>query len=115
MEEQYRLELLAPAQRELEEIARVHLELVGPLSARKITDRIYAALGKLESYPDLGITCRDKQLSSMGYRMLICGNYLCFYRRIGIIVFVYHIIDGRADYPKLIADLEITGEQQSGS
>jgi plasmid stabilization system protein ParE len=74
------LELLTPAQRELEEIAYAHLELVGPLSARKITDRIYSALEKLRTYPDLGVACRDKQLAAEGYRMLICGNYLCFYR-----------------------------------
>jgi hypothetical protein len=47
MDEQYELVLLAPAERELEEIARVHLELVGLLSARKITDRIYSALENL--------------------------------------------------------------------
>jgi len=37
MDKKYELELLTPAQRELEEIGRVHLEIVGPLSARKIT------------------------------------------------------------------------------
>jgi plasmid stabilization system protein ParE len=106
MDNRYRLELLAPAQRELEEIARAHLELVGPLSARKITDRIYSALEKLRTYPELGIACRDKQLATAGYRMLICGNYLCFYRRIAAIVFICHIVDGRTDYPKLLSDLK---------
>jgi len=115
MKKQYKLELLAPAQRELEEIARVHLELVGPLSARKITDRIYDALEKLEIYPNLGIICRDKQLASAGYRMLICGNYLCFYRQIGTMVFVYHIVDGRTDYPRLLSDLEVAENRQSDS
>ena len=113
MDEPYKLELLAPAQRELEEIARVHLELVGPVSARKITDRIYAALEKLKAHPSLGMSCRDKQLASAGYRMLICGNYLCFYRQIGTVVFVCHIVDGRADYPKLLSDLERVESQQT--
>ena len=40
MDSKYRLELLTTAQRELEEIAKVHLTLVGPLSARKITEKI---------------------------------------------------------------------------
>jgi plasmid stabilization system protein ParE len=108
MDSQYRVELLAPAQRELEEIAHAHLELVGPLSARKITDRIYGALEKLRIYPDLGIACRDRQLAMAGYRMLICENYLCFYRRIAAIIFICHIVDGRADYPKLLSDLKRT-------
>jgi len=106
MDRKYRLELLTPAQRELDEIAHVHMELVGPLSARKITDRIFTALEKLELFPELGISCRDKQLAEAGYRMLICGDYLCFYRLIGIVVYVYHIVDGRADYPKLLTNLQ---------
>jgi len=106
MEKQYKLELLTPAQRELAEIARVHLELVGVLSARKNTDRIYDALEKLKNHPNLGIACRDKKLASEGFRMLICGNYLCFFRQIGTAVFVYHIVDGRTDYPKQLSGLE---------
>ena len=105
MSKQYRLEVLEPAQRELEEIARSHLEFVGLLSARKITSRIYAALERLKTHPKLGVVCKDKQLAVAGYRMLICENYLCFYRQIGSVIFVYHIVDGRLDYPKLLADL----------
>jgi len=105
MDKQYRVELLTPAQLELEEIARVHMELIGPISARKITERIYGTLEKLEAHPNLGILCRDKQLASLGFRMLICGNYLCFYRKTGIVVYIYHIVDGRTDYPKLLSDM----------
>ena len=112
MDKLYDLELLAPAQRELEEIARMHFEIVGPQSARKITDRIYSALEKLKQFPNLGIACRDKRLASAGYRMLICGNYLCFYRQIGSVVFVYHIVDGRDDYPKLLLDLDSQNNKQ---
>jgi len=107
MNKRYRLELLTPAQRELEEIARVHLELVGLNSARKITDRVYSALSNLQTHPNMGIACRDQRLASEGYRMLICGVYLCFYRLIGNTIFIYHIVDGRVNYPKLIADLKL--------
>ena len=100
------LEILTPAQLELEEIAYTHLGLVGPLSARKITNKIYDALDNLKIFPQMGVTCRDKELRKKGYRMLICGNYLCFYRLIENTVFVYHIADGRIDYPKLIFDLK---------
>ena len=110
MDKRYRLELLTPAQRELEEIARVHLVVVGPSSARKITDRIYTALGKLQTHPKMGIVCRDQRLASGGYRMLICGVYLCFYRLIANTIFVYHIVDSRVNYPKLISDLKEPGD-----
>ncbi len=105
MSAKYKLELLAPAQRELEEIALVHLELVGLDSARYITDRIFASLEMLKVYPNIGIACRDKQLAAEGYRLLICGHYLCFCRLIANTVFVYHIVDGRADYPRLLSNL----------
>ena len=105
MDKPYSLELLTPAQRELEELANVHMELVGPLSASRITDRIYNALEKLETFPDLGVACKDRLLKAAGYRVLICKNYLCYYRLIGFVVYVYHIVDGRADYPKLLSDL----------
>lgn len=101
----YKLELLTPAQRELEEIALVHMELVGVESARKITDRIYGALDHLRSHPNMGAACTDKMLRSGGYRMLICGHYLCVYRLFGKTVFVYHVVDGRANYNRLLADL----------
>jgi len=104
MGKEYKLKILSPAQSELEEIARVRLELVGSQSARKITDRVYSALSKLKTFPELGVKCKDTQLSALGYRMLICGNYLCFYRKIGDTVFVYHIADGRTDYPKLFSE-----------
>lgn len=101
-----KLKILAPAQRELEEIARIHLQLVGPESARKITDRIYAALENLQMHPKLGIVARDKWLAQEGYRTLVCGPYLCFYRPIGGTVFVYHIVDGRTNYPRLLSELK---------
>ena len=101
----YKLELLTPAQRELEEIALVHMKLVGVESARKITDRIYGALDHLQSHPNMGVACMDKMLRSEGYRMLICGHYMCIYRLLGETVFVYHIVDSRANYTRLLADL----------
>ena len=102
----YRLRILAPAQCELEEIALVHLELAGPDSAKKITDRILRALDHLKLSPEMGVSCKDKLLKLQGYRMLICGYYLCIYRLIGDTVFVYHIADGRSDYPKHMTDLK---------
>lgn len=106
----YKLELLTPAQRELEEIALVHMELVGVESARKITDRIYNALDHLRSHPNMGVACIDKTLRSEGYRMLICGHYMCIYRLLGETSFVYHIVDGRANYTRLLEDLPMQGD-----
>jgi len=102
----YKLEILAPARSEMHEIARLHLELVGPASARKITDKIKHSLGNLTTHPHMGTTFSDSELKREGYRKLICGYYLCVYRLIGETVFVYHIIDGRTNYQRLLSKLQ---------
>jgi plasmid stabilization system protein ParE len=98
------LEILAPAQRELDEIALIHLELAGVKSSRKITNSIYNSLQLLQTSPNMGVDY--KPLKLQGYRMLICGHYLCIYRVLGDTGYVYHIVDGKANYPKLAMDLK---------
>ena len=72
------LVILEPAQRELEEIAQLHLNLVGPNSARKITDLMLDTLSRLEMFPLSGHIPQDKELRNGGYRLVIAGEvYLC--------------------------------------
>ena len=97
--------ILEPAQRELEEIAELHLNLVGPNSARNITDRILAALANLELFPLSGPEARDRELRLQGYRYVIAGKYICLYRVIADTVFVYHIAHGASNYPTLFKRL----------
>jgi len=113
MDKKLSVELLATAERELEEIANVHMNLVGPISARNITESIYNSIEKLEIFPEMGVVCKDKELATTGFRMLVSGNYLCFYRTIGSVIYVYHIVDGRTNYPKMFSGLlNKTKEQQ---
>jgi toxin ParE1/3/4 len=93
------LVILEPEQRELEEIAQLHLNLVGPNSARKITDLILDTLSRLEIFPLSGHIPQDKELRNGGYRLVIAGKYICVYRLIADTVFVYHIAHGASNYP----------------
>lgn len=111
-DKKYRLQILQPAQDELEQIARIHMELVGPHSAQKITDAIYTAMERLTIFPLLGRSCRDKPLRLEHFRMLICGKYLCFYRLQNDTIFVYHIVDGRSDYPNHLRDFGTSEDAQ---
>ena len=65
----YKLMLLTPAQRDLEEIARVYLELAGADSARTITDQILDSLERLKTSPLSGSLPRDCSLKEMGFRV----------------------------------------------
>ena len=99
------LVILEPAQRELEEIAQLHLHLVGPESARNITNEILDTLSRLELFPRSGHIPKDKELRNAGYRYCIAGKYICVYRLLAETVFVYHIAHGASNYPTLFKGL----------
>jgi plasmid stabilization system protein ParE len=105
MMERNKLVILKAAQEEMEEIGRMYTGLVGPKSARKIGRRLHEALGHLRDHPYMGVVLSEGELNQRGYRKLICGNYLCFYRLIGDTVYVYHVADGRTDYKRLFRGL----------
>ena len=99
------LVILEPAQRELEEIAQLHMNLVGPPSARRITDLILDTLSRLERFPLSGHIPRDRELRGGGYRYVIAGKYICVYRLMAERVYVYHIAYGASNYPALFKRL----------
>jgi plasmid stabilization system protein ParE len=86
----------------MREIAKMHKELVGPVSAEKITNKILDAIDLLAYNPYMGSVPKHKELEDEGFRVLVCGNYLCFYKVEFDVIEIYHIADGRRDYPKLI-------------
>ena len=93
----YKVELLPAAWTELDEIADLHLQLVGPSSAQKITDKILNSLKNLEDNPYMGSVPKYSLLAEQGFRVLVSGKYLCFYKVGTDIVEVYHIAEiGRA-------------------
>ena len=102
-----KLVILEPAQRELEEIAMAHLHLVGPNSARRITDLIYDTIGRLEQFPLSGHPPRDRWLARENYRYVIAGKYIAVYRFMEAenVVFIYHIAHGARNYPALFKRL----------
>ena len=102
MDNRCNLDILPPAQAELEEIARAHMALSRPQSARNITDRIYDAMDQLTRFPLSGPPVRNDELSAAGYRYILAGKYLMFYRLLGDTVVIYHIAHGASDYPKLL-------------
>ena len=95
-----KIEILAPAWKELEEIADYHLLMVGKISAATITDRILDALERLEEFPLSCPYVPDTELKGQDYRMFVCDKYVCIYRLIGDTVYGYHIAHGATEYGK---------------
>ena len=102
MPDAYRLEILTPAWQDIDRISDLHLLLVGAQSAQKITDKLLYAIALLASQPYMGALHPDSFLAQREYRKIIRGNYVCVYKVIGTTVYVYRIVDGRTDYPKLL-------------
>ena len=101
---EYCVEILNPAWNELDAISDFHFIEVGPKSAKKITDKILDSLERLESFP---LSCPHvpyKELAERGYRMLVCGKYVCIYELIGKTVYVHHIVAAATNYPALFKE-----------
>ena len=96
------LVILTPAWQDIDRISDLHLMLVGPKSAEEITDKLLDTIALLAEQPYMGALHPDPSLAGHQYRKLICGKYVCIYKVIDQTVYVYRIVDGRTDYPKLL-------------
>lgn len=92
----YKIEFLTPALQEISNVADIHLARVGAKSAKKITDKIFDSIERLRQFP---FSCPE---FSDNYRMLVIENYICIYRVIDFSVFIYHVVDGRTNYPAIL-------------
>lgn len=95
------VEILTPAWNDLDRIADYHLQAVGPHSAERITDAILDTIALLAENPLLGAVHPDPVLARQQYRKILCDKYVCVYRKIENSVYVYRIVHGATDYPKL--------------
>jgi len=97
----YRVEILPTAWEDLKHIEDYYLIQFDVDTALKVSDNILNAVERLELFPESGSLTPDKWLNEMGYRMVICEKHVAIYRKIGEIVYVYHIADTQTEYTKL--------------
>ena len=96
------LVILTPAWQDIDRISDLHMLLDESKSAEEITDKLLDTISLLAEQPYLGALHPDSFLAGQQYRKLICGKYVCIYKVIGQTVYVYRIVDGRIDYPRLL-------------
>lgn len=99
---EYQIEFLPAAWQDLVKISDLHLQLVGPDSAERITDEILDAIEGLTRFPYMGPLHPDPVLARMEYRKLVCRKYIVIYRVIEATVYIYRIVNGITDYPQLL-------------
>ena len=97
-----KVEVLLSAWQDIDKISDFHLKMVGGVSARRITDSILDTLEKLGTFPYMGAQHSDPELAKLEYRKVICGDYVCIYKIIDNSVFIYRVVNGKTDYPRLL-------------
>lgn len=81
------------------------LEYIGrdrPHAAARIMEQLLDAIETLEIYPGRGVEPEDRILRRRGYRVLIVGDYLIFYKVLPKQVRVYRVLHGRRKYSHLL-------------
>jgi toxin ParE1/3/4 len=92
--------ILRRAQFDLVEIQR-YAERDRPAAAQRLVDRLLTSIESLEKMSDRGTVPRDERLAALGYRVLVEGAHLVFYRALPTQLRVYRVLHGRRKYAHL--------------
>ena len=99
----YKLVYLTPAEQDLKEIVKFHLNRVGVQSARFIYQEIRKNIQRLRDFPLLGQIHPDPLLAAENYRKLVLTDtYVAVYKVDGDTVYIYRVVNGATDYPRLL-------------
>lgn len=74
-------------------------------AAHTVADRLETQLQSLQQHPFLGKVPADPKLARMGYRVLVVGTCVIFYKVRGKTVLVYRIIHGARNILPLLDEL----------
>ena len=87
-----------------EDLRQVYATVVreAPLRADPFVDRLVDAIESLGEMADRGASPRDPTLRSQGYRFLVHGPYLVFYKVLRRTVRVYRVLHGHRAYRGLL-------------
>lgn len=96
-----KIEILPTAWEDLKRIEDWYAVQFGMETALKVSSHILDIIERLEKFPDSGSLTPDQWLNKQGYRMVICKKHVAVYRKIGTVIYIYHIADTQTDYTKL--------------
>jgi plasmid stabilization system protein ParE len=93
--------VLRRAQIDLLEI-RAYVSRDRPQAADTLVASLLEGLRSLERFSERGAVPRDARLRRAGYRCLVRGEYLIFYKSLRRQIRVYRILHGRRQYAHLL-------------
>ena len=96
--QKYPISITNAAEQDLAEIVE-YIATNSPAAALKLVDEIEKSILRLEDFPLIGVTPRNRRLARQGYRMLIVDSYLIFYVLLDDeTVEIRRIISGKREY-----------------
>ena len=91
------------SRRDLDEIwDYIVADLCNPSAAERVVNRIMDAIDQLENFSGIGAPLVSAVNADSGYRYLVTGNYLTFYRVFGSDVYIDRVLYGRRDYLRIL-------------
>ena len=97
----YAVEILERALRDITEIYE-YIRRDKEDAAAKVYCEIRNAIADLRKFPFRGGAVDKDDISMNGYRFIVVKPYLIFYKVRGDKITVYHVLDGRRDYLKIL-------------
>ena len=101
-----RVEWLYEARNEYRDILTFYREKVGTKYARAFSQKVLSAVRQLERFPESGVIKYDTLMGKYGFRALFIDQYVCIYKIIDEVVYIYHFTDARRNYIYNIFGLE---------
>lgn len=78
------------------------LELQNRSATERVIDRIMDAVDQLKNFEEMGTPLSSIADVGTGYRFLVSGNYMVFYRVQGNDVYIDRVLYGRSDYMSVL-------------
>lgn len=100
----FTLRLLSTAEQDFLDIIE-YLAAENVSAAHTVANHLEKQLQSLQRHPFLGKVPSDSKLAKMGYRVLVVGDYLVFYKVRGKTVMIYRIIHGARNIVPLLDEL----------
>ena len=98
--ETYEVRFLQEALEDLEEIV-LYIAQDSRQAALRMHEKIIEKANDLTTFPKRGRLVPDKKMAAAGYRMLVIKPYIAFYRIVDRHVFIYRVLHGATNYPRL--------------
>ena len=77
-------------------------ELQNRSAAARVIDRIMDAVDQLKNFAEMGTPLSSIADVGTGYRFLVSGNYMVFYRVQGSDIYIDRVLYGRSDYMSVL-------------